>query len=157
MEHLLGNRLPVPRSSCSEILRHHLVLPDDSIPAFEHLKALIDERDRRYEQRFVDQATAVSAALASAEKAVTKAEEASNKRFDAVNEFRGQLSDQASQFMTRAEGGALIDRNTKDIQELKDRVNTSQGRGTGIQAGWGYLIGAVGLIGGLVGLYASLH
>jgi hypothetical protein len=143
-------------------------LLEDNIPAYEHLKVLMDERDRRYEQRFSDQNLAVSAALASAEKAVqaalvaadravAKAELAADKRFDSVNEFRQQLNDQATQFMTRSEGSALIDRNTKDIQELKDRINTSQGRGTGIQAGWGYLIGAVGLAGGLVGLYASLH
>jgi hypothetical protein len=46
---------------------------------------------------------AVQAALASAEKAVNKAETADNKRFDSVNEFRSTLSDQAAQLMPRAE------------------------------------------------------
>jgi hypothetical protein len=34
----------------------------------DHLRELIDERDRRYEQRFEAQALAVSAALAAQEK-----------------------------------------------------------------------------------------
>ena len=56
-----------------------------------------------YDQRFIDQDRAVQAALNAAEKAVTKAETASEKRFDAVNEFRAQLADQAQTFIPRAE------------------------------------------------------
>jgi hypothetical protein len=55
------------------------------------------------ERRFNDQAKAIDAALAAAEKAVTKAEVATEKRFDSVNEFRKTLSDQASSFMQRGE------------------------------------------------------
>jgi hypothetical protein len=46
---------------------------------------------------------AVQAALVSAEKAVGKAEVATEKRFESVNEFRAQLSDQAAHFSTRDE------------------------------------------------------
>jgi hypothetical protein len=55
------------------------------------------------ERRFNDQAKAIDAALAAAEKAVTKAEVATEKRFDSVNEFRKTLSDQAGSFMQRGE------------------------------------------------------
>jgi hypothetical protein len=37
---------------------------------------------------------AVTAAMASAEKAVLKADQANEKRFDAVNEFRAAMKDQ---------------------------------------------------------------
>ena len=46
---------------------------------------------------------AVQAALIAVEKASDKAEEASDKRFASVNEFRAQLSDQAGTFISRAE------------------------------------------------------
>lgn len=65
---------------------------------------LLDERDRRYMQRFFDAEQAVqaalvasdkliAAALASAEKAVAKNETATEARFASVNEFRQSLDD----------------------------------------------------------------
>lgn len=69
----------------------------------EHLQALMTEGDRRNQQRFDGQEKAVAAALQAAKEAVTKAETAAEKRFDSVNEFRQQLSDQAASFMPRRE------------------------------------------------------
>jgi hypothetical protein len=43
----------------------------------------------------------VQVALQSSQEAITKAETATEKRFDAVNEFRATLSDQASTFATK--------------------------------------------------------
>jgi Flp pilus assembly protein TadB len=78
------------------------------------LKALLDERDLRYQQRFDSSQEALTAALTAAEKAVAaalaaakeaviKAENASEKRFESVNEFRGALTDQAGKMLTRTE------------------------------------------------------
>jgi len=55
------------------------------------------------EQRFKAQEQAVAFALQAAEKAVTKAELAAEKRFESVNEFRNQLKDQTGTFITRNE------------------------------------------------------
>ena len=68
-----------------------------------HLTALIAELDRRVEQRFLAQEKAVEAALAAAKEAVLKAEAASERRFEAVNEFRAVLTDQSATFVTRTE------------------------------------------------------
>lgn len=57
-----------------------------------HIERILEETDNRYEQRFK-----------AAQEAVTKAETAAEKRFDSVNEFRGQLTDQARSFMPRLE------------------------------------------------------
>ena len=56
------------------------------------LLALMNERDLRYGQRFDSQ-----------ERAVTKALDAADKRFESVNEFRNQLKDQTGTFITRNE------------------------------------------------------
>lgn len=127
-----------------------------------HMSMLFDERDKRYAQRFTDLETALRAALAASEKAIGKAEIANENRFRGVNEFRQTLSDQAAQFMTRTEAIALTERNTERIrdqgvrhQELADRFNRSEGRGTGITAGWGYLVGAVSLIAIIVGIVVA--
>jgi hypothetical protein len=55
------------------------------------------------EQRFNDQGVAINAALSAAERAVNKAESATEKRFEGVNEFRKTLSDQAMTFLTKGE------------------------------------------------------
>ena len=83
-------------------------MPDDYIDRF------LEERDRRYTERFEAQNAAlnaaflaadkaVQAALLAAEKAVIKAEVAAERRFESVNEFRGQLADQAKTFLPRQE------------------------------------------------------
>lgn len=65
---------------------------------------------------------AVQAALLSAEKAVGKAEVAAEKRFDAVNEFRAQLADQAATFMPRSEAETIAAAASARIRELSDAL-----------------------------------
>lgn len=122
-----------------------------------HLQRQIDDLHSMLDERYAMQSKAVDAALASqqaitqsalmaAEKAVSKAETAAEKRFEGLNEFRQTLSDQANLFITRSEAMSIIERNTADIGEIKDRINTMQGRGSGLNAGWSYLAGAAALL-----------
>jgi hypothetical protein len=71
------------------------------------------------EKRFGLAEAAVAAALASAERANIKAETATEKRFDAVNEFRATLADQASRLMPRAEVEAIIKSQNEKIEDLR--------------------------------------
>ncbi len=127
------------------------------IPLKEYVEALMAERDRRVEQRFSDQERAVNAALAAAEKAVNKAEVAAEKRFEATNEFRAQLSDQATTFMPRREAEQQIDQLSERVGELWSRADLTQGRSGGINAGWAYLAGAVGVAGGIIALVSGFR
>lgn len=117
-----------------------------------HLLAMLAEKDRRDQQRFEAQTKAIDAAMAAAEKAVTKAENATERRFDAVNEFRATLSDQAATLASKAELGALVDR----FVDLVARVDRTEGRSGGLNAGWGYLTGAIGLAVGVIAVVATL-
>ena len=56
----------------------------------------------------IAQEKAILAALASTKEAIGKKETSDEKRFEAVNEFRGQLADQASTLMSRVEAEARI-------------------------------------------------
>lgn len=134
----------------------------DSLHA--HIIKIINEMDKRYEQR--DQARqealaaalaaaekAVQAALAAADRAVSKAELAAERRFENVNEFRGQLADQASTFMPRTEAAVelanlreKIDAQSVFISALTTRIDRQDGAKTGLRDGWGYLIGFAGLV-----------
>lgn len=67
---------------------------------------------------------AVSTAMSASEKAVAKAETSNDKRFEAVNEFRAQLSDQATTFATRNDldvrFGSLTDKLNYESQHLQE-------------------------------------
>lgn len=78
----------------------------------------------------------------TARQAILKAETATERRFEGVNEFRQTLSDQASRFITRGE----FEAQNQLSQSNTDRLNRTEGRGAGLGQGWGYLIGATGAI-----------
>jgi hypothetical protein len=133
------------------------------VPLLQHILALLAEMDLRYQQRFDAQGQtltaallaaekAVQTALIAAEKAVAKAETANEKRFESVNEFRKTLSDQTASFPSRVELQALADR----VSDLATRMDKTEGKSTGLTAGWGYLVGAVLLAGAVVGLIVAV-
>jgi hypothetical protein len=150
----------------------------DAVPLREHLqrqlddlRAMLDERyrtqsaaiDKAFQAQQLAMQTALEAAeravdraLLAAEKAVIKAETASDKRFEGVNAFRATLADQQSTFISRAEALAATDRNAERINDLTDRMNRSEGKGTGLQHGWTILVGAFGLISTSVALFLAL-
>jgi hypothetical protein len=66
---------------------------------------------------------AVQAALAAAKEAAAKAEAAAKDRFAAVNEFRGQLSDQAATLVSRTEHNAQLQALADKIDVLGARLN----------------------------------
>lgn len=117
---------------------------------FDTLKQYIDakftEADKRYEQRFMDSGTAVNAALQAAEKAVTKAEAASEKRFESVNEFRGTLTDQARTFIPRAEADLRMGTLEAQVRALTALNLERRAGGAGMKELWGYIIGIIGII-----------
>jgi hypothetical protein len=93
-------------------------------------------------RRMDDADKAIQAALASAEKAVSKAEQATERRFEAVNEFRGQLADQTGTFLPRTEYGAahagLVDRInviTERIAAIELRITSRLDSDAGAETG----------------------
>jgi hypothetical protein len=80
------------------------------------------ERDRRYEERFKAMDEKTSLALTSSEKAVSKAETATEKRFDSVNEFRATLNDQAGNLMSKSEANAKFQSYEEKFSELRKDI-----------------------------------
>jgi len=109
----------------------------------DSLRQAIQNLDRLTGERFVTHKTMLDAnadrvalALASADQAVTKAEVATNKRFDAVNAFRQQLADQTRTFVTREVMDAQISPLNKAIDELARWKERQDGKGTGQAPIW---------------------
>lgn len=124
------------------------------------LRGVFDERDIRYAQRSASQDSAVAAALATSEKALIKAETATEKRFDSVNEFRGTLADQATRLLPRAEYDVQhraleqkVEINENRISALQREISGILARGGGLKDAWGYIVAFVGMVIAALTLY----
>jgi hypothetical protein len=140
-----------------------------------HFHQLLDEKDKRDQQRFEAQEKALADALLAVEKstqatfvaadrATTKAEMAADERFKAVNAFREQLNDLIGTFMPRAEASNRIDslgsrmeaaatvindrieRVNHEVDGLASKIDKSEGRTTGLTSGGQILVAIVGLV-----------
>jgi hypothetical protein len=112
-----------------------------------HLISIIENNDEKYEQRFIASKESVNTALMSAQQAVSKAETAAEKRFDAVNEFRATLADQQRTLMPRAEAELMFE----SINERILLLTESRSRQLGSIDGWGR---AIAVAGALIAAYA---
>ncbi len=113
------------------------------------IRDLMNERDLRYTERAAAQDKAVALSLASSKEAVLKAEVATERRFEGVNEFRAALSDQSATLLPRTEYSVqhqnLVDKNIavdKRISELQADILRMTERSGGKREG----IGLVGTI-----------
>ena len=84
--------------------------------------------------------------------AVNKADAATEKRFESVNEFRGTLSDQQRTFLPRAEYEAGIKTTTDDILDLKTRLNKIENLKQGGSTTLAYIVSGVSLLIALIAL-----
>jgi hypothetical protein len=103
--------------------------------------------------RFDAQEKAVNAALAASDRAVNKAEMASEKRFDAVNEFRAALNDSSRLLMPRSESEQSYKVLANKIETLESRQNARDERGRGMSDIWGYIVGAIGVAALIVSIF----
>ena len=89
--------------------------------------------------------------------AVLKAEAASEKRFDGVNEFRATLADQQRTLMPRAESELRMNAQDRQIDDMMVRLAAIQSRSRGFAGGWGVAVGVIGLIGAVVAIVLNLR
>lgn len=97
------------------------------------------------------------AALAAADRAVAKAEAASERRFESVNEFRNTLSDQARLLMPRSEAEQALKGLSDKIDILTSRINQRDDRGRGMGDVWGFIVGAIGILALIISYLRGAH
>lgn len=88
----------------------------------------------------------VALAMTAAREAVSKAEAASEKRFEGVNEFRSTLADQQRTLMPRSEVEALFRAVHDKINKIESEIIESRASKSGAKEGWGYAVGIIGLV-----------
>ena len=138
----------------------NLVRAERELTAAEFVtyRTLIDSQAEKVKLALDASNTAITKQEIVTERALNKQETATEKRFESVNEFRGQLSDLINRLLPRSEAEAIIagvtarireladsagtaisrqeavalaDRNSERIQELTDRINRAEGANAG--------------------------
>ena len=129
----------------------------------EYLMAQINAAETRANIRFEAMKEQVDAAFAASQAAIDKADIATEKRFEGVNEFRAALSDQATRFVTQETLTALgdklqaaIERNREDLDRLATRINTREGAEAGSRLTYGSMAALVAVASAVVGTIVVL-
>jgi hypothetical protein len=107
-----------------------------------------------FDIRFDASDKAFSAALAAQKEAITKAETASEKRFDGVNEFRNTLADQQRTLMPRNEVELMISNINARLTKIENTGNTDSGEKVGARNLWLVILGVVSLLSTVIGIVA---
>jgi hypothetical protein len=101
--------------------------------------------DARFEQRFRSLSDSIAAAMQSSDRAITKAELAADKRYEALNELRGMANDTLARTMSRDESEQRFNSMSEKLDTMMARVDRREGSGAGLQQGWVILIGLAAL------------
>ena len=92
-----------------------------------HYDRRLNDMQRLLDERYAAQQREVQTALTSAEKAVGKVELATEKRFESVNEFRAQLSDQTNSFLPREVADTTFAELRTQIGMIASRLDRTDG------------------------------
>lgn len=118
---------------------------------FASIQTQFRERDVRVEQTARDTKVAVDAALQAAEKARTSSNDAFDKSISKSETATTKQIDQLAVQMNSSTSGLMI-----QITDVKERLTRIEGKGEGMNAGWGYLVGAVGLLGAVIAIFFAV-
>jgi hypothetical protein len=122
----------------------------------EHFNQRFADQDKAVQAALVAQEKAVSAALAATKEAVIKAETAADKRFESVNEFRAQLTDQTRTFMPRAEMESRSASLGEKLDALDKRLTTTEGRKQGSGDTWKVIAAVIAVSIPIIGILISI-
>jgi len=121
--------------------------------AMQHLTAIIEESDRRYEERFAALEAKIDAAAGSADRALGKAESAYEKRFDSMNEFREAMGDQQRTYLPRGEFEITHGAIQKQVDELSRCANARTSEGSGVKMGWSLALALIAVVIAIAALF----
>jgi len=91
----------------------------------------------------------------ASQQAINKAETATERRFDAVNAFREQLTVQTSSFMPREVAEARVEEIRQQLTAITTRLDTQSGKSLGSTSAIGYMVTAATLLISLIVLVAN--
>jgi hypothetical protein len=105
----------------------------------QHLKdfllALMNEREQRYQQR-----------MDAADRAISKAEVAMERRLESVNEFRAQMADQQATLCRKSEVDIRFESLEKNMNATIQALERGRGQEKGIGIAWAILVAILSML-----------
>ena len=86
------------------------------------------------------------------QRAITKAEQIMDKRLESMNEFRTQLEQQASKFVTKEALDLQLQPTCKSVRELERIADVARGKASVVSVMISAAIAAIGFIIGIINL-----
>lgn len=112
------------------------------------------ERDRRYAEVAVEREKALKIKDEADKAALGLAREIQTYKDEKANDLREQIGSERGHYASKEDLGGLGDKIDAILKPLIEYVAGQQGRGAGLSAGWGYLLGAVGLVAAVISVIA---
>jgi len=109
----------------------------------EHLEVLAAERDRRYAEVNVEREKALKIKETADLAALQLAREIQTYKDEKANELREQISSERGLYATKEDVANSAAKLEAMIKPLAEYASSAQGRSSGINAGWVYLMGAL--------------
>ncbi len=119
--------------------------------------ALITANDARYEQRFISTEKLNAVAIVNADKAVSKAEIANEKRFDNTNEWRAAMQDRDKLTISRDAAEARFSALSDRIAALDVRLEKTESLKEGAGHTWKVIAAVLGALLAVVSIVAVLE
>jgi hypothetical protein len=121
----------------------------------EHYDTVIENQDNHYNTLLEERAERTNQKFDAIQMAVTKAENATEKRFEGVNEFRAQLGDQSRTLMPRVETEVLIKNINERISDLSRKMEKNENLKSGGNAMIAYVIAGISFLITIITLLAK--
>ena len=100
----------------------------NEVPLKEYLERLLEQIDKRYEQRFIDAEKLTNAAFQASKEAIVKAETAQNSYNSTHNELSRKMDGQYKEMTPRSETQTLERSLTHEIQLVREASKELAGR-----------------------------
>lgn len=108
----------------------------------KHLEALMKANDRRYTEVNQEREKALLIEKAGNEKALVLARSLQDYKDEKANELRSQIERERGTYVTHTDLTGAIEKIEATLKPVVAYVEGQRGRSSGLNAGWGYLLGA---------------
>jgi hypothetical protein len=108
------------------------------------------ERDRRYSEVNIEREKALKIKEEADKAALGLAREIQSYKDEKANQLREQITGERGSFATKEDLAAAQREISAQLAPITAFVSASTGSSKGLKEGWGFLVGAVGLVGGVI-------
>lgn len=121
-------------------------MEDGSVSLREHLETIIELNDRRYTEVNLEKEKALKIKEEGDKEAMRIKDESDKKALELQTETQKYKDEKANELREQINGERNLYVTKEQLSPILEYVNSQQGRSSGLNSGWGYLVGGIGLV-----------